>query len=740
MKAGQTMGAYYNENDPAAAEWLRELISRGLIADGEVDERSILDVTPGDVAGFDQAHFFAGIGGWSLALRRAGWPDDRPVWTGSAPCFTAGTLITTLRGFIPIEEVIVGDDVLTHKHRWKPVVAVGDNVKDTAVLKGQGHFGITTTANHPFLSITRSIQSTKVNGVPVRKHTVSRESWTAASDMPGKWWAMPDRYPKNEVATIPDSADKLSLAWLAGAYVGDGWTGAGGRKNSIMFGVNEEKSTDIRRKICSLGFTPMRHEQKTGVRITFTDSVVAKWLVANFCKGSRKKSLPLWLMSEDYSVKKSFLDGWMHTDGTREKWYGCSRLTTVSRHLAVTGRALLVSMGFSVSMRYIETPATTVIEGRTVNQADYYTISYSNNDRYKINVHGKTWFKAKKYLATGRSETVYNLHVEGDNSYCADGIIVHNCQPFSSAGKQAGPADDRHLWPAFHWLISQCSPERIFGEQVASGPAMDWLDHVSTDLEGEGYACGSIVFPACCLGSPHLRQRLYWVAESSREQYDGAGDSGARRGAEYPDGCAIGSVGNTDCEGLERSERQRAREERPPAERTGRPCSVANTEGKRSEVWTEAGGRSGESDDSGEACGVADADGGNTSAKRKQRSGINGQSQEDANPLRLANGRQRGCDDEELPRPGPTNGRWADADWIFCTDGKWRAVEHGTFPLVYGKTQPLSRSLADELPAGMGPGGDSCASTNEARTMRLRGYGNAIVVEQAAAFIRAAQA
>lgn len=79
-------GAYYNEFDPGAADWLRELIRRGLIAPGEVDERSILDVSADDLRGFTQCHFFAGIGGWSYALRLAGWPDDMPVWTGSPPC------------------------------------------------------------------------------------------------------------------------------------------------------------------------------------------------------------------------------------------------------------------------------------------------------------------------------------------------------------------------------------------------------------------------------------------------------------------------------------------------------------------------------------------------------------------------------------------------------------------------------------------------------------------------------
>jgi DNA (cytosine-5)-methyltransferase 1 len=78
--------AYYNEFDPFAAQWLRNLIKAGLIMDGEVDERSIVDVYPDDVRGFVRCHFFAGIAGWERALSLAGWPVDRPVWSGSCPC------------------------------------------------------------------------------------------------------------------------------------------------------------------------------------------------------------------------------------------------------------------------------------------------------------------------------------------------------------------------------------------------------------------------------------------------------------------------------------------------------------------------------------------------------------------------------------------------------------------------------------------------------------------------------
>ena len=80
------MTAYYNEIDPYAAQWLRNLIAAGEIAPGDVDERDIREVQADDLARYTQCHFFAGIGGWPLALRIVGWPDDRPVWTGSCPC------------------------------------------------------------------------------------------------------------------------------------------------------------------------------------------------------------------------------------------------------------------------------------------------------------------------------------------------------------------------------------------------------------------------------------------------------------------------------------------------------------------------------------------------------------------------------------------------------------------------------------------------------------------------------
>ena len=89
------------------------------------------------------------------------------------------------------------------------------------------------------------------------------------------------------------------------------------------------------------------------------------------------------------------------------------------------------------------------------------------------------------------------------------------CQPFSEAGKGMGFDDERHLWPAFYHLIAQCSPAVVFGEQVASRDADPWIDLVCADLEAVGYACGAVPYPAAGIGAPHIRERLYWVADAN---------------------------------------------------------------------------------------------------------------------------------------------------------------------------------------------------------------------------------
>lgn len=219
------------------------------------------------------------------------------------------------------------------------------------------------------------------------------------------------------------------------------------------------------------------------------------------------------------------------------------------------------------------------------------------------------------------------------------------CQPFSTAGKQLGQLDERHLAPTFMWLVDQCRPPILFGEQVAAAIGKHWLDDLFDELERQGYACGAAVLPACSVGAYHKRERLFFGAMADTRR---AGQCKPSYNSTVP------AVGGTLAELSERGDIV---------------SSVADASGERPQ---------------GRLPGWEDSQ-------------------------RQVEHRPAGCDCATIAT-GENKSFWSDVDWLGCRDGKFRSVEPGTFP------------LADGIPARVG---------------RLRGYGNAIVPQVAAEFIKA---
>jgi len=708
---------YYNEFDPGAAAWLRQLVSEGLIPAGIVDERSIEDVHPSDLSGFTQCHFFAGIGGWSRALQLAGWPESKPVWTGSCPCFPAGTLILTQRGSVPIESVTVGDTVLTHKARWRPVTAVGSEESDLALVRGQGHWGLVTTPSHPFLTgpeeWTRAVdlrgkrwrtvaRVPEADIPPVengRGVMADRGAWRATGWRDGKTIYL-GRYPSKQLAVDrrkvavdageidvrgADAVDPktLGFARFLGYWTGDGWVS----RNSVFLCGAKNHGPLLREIMLGAGLTCSESIERTTARARCGSSVLSTWLTENFGSSCRGKRLPAWLHGASPAYREAFLLGYAEADGHSDR--SVKAWTTVSRALAVGIRILLNQAGVSASITFSWTRASE-IEGREIPESGFYRVTaYQNARSFSFTQeHGVGLIRSVEPAGKGR---VYNMSVLEDESYCADGIAVHNCQPFSSAGKGAGFDDERHLWPAFHHLISQCRPETVFGEQVASSDGLQWLDLVRADLEGSGWAVGAADLCAAGVGAPHVRQRLYWVADAQQHV----------RGCEAEPTDHVGAQADrsADQHGGHRGAPTRL------ADLHGAGCTPGR-EGR------EAPGR-----------GLADADG--KAWGRAERIPILGCSAGQTGRGAQESGRHGGDH-----RAVPLDGFWRDADWLGCRDGKWRPAEPSTFPLVNG------------LPTGVVPSRYSGLEINpqrsaEARVMRLRGYGNAIVPQVAATFIRA---
>ena len=266
------------------------------------------------------------------------------------------------------------------------------------------------------------------------------------------------------------------------------------------------------------------------------------------------------------------------------------------------------------------------------------------------------------------------------------------CQPFSAAGKGDGFADERHVWPAWFWLIEQCCPERVFGEQVASNHGLAWLDLVQADMEAAGYSIGAVDLCAAGLGAPHIRQRLFFVADS---EY-------AERGAkhkEHSHAYRRNGFGRSGDVGVTQGDAKRARLE----------GHVRNGDGSGQSGRNGANASRSTSETSGSVQ-LAESVSARISARisgRDQR-GLGASGKQVAQPQDGSNASDELSDRRE--DAGLTNGFWRDCEWLPCRDGKARPVEPGTSPLAHGVAE---------------------------RVGLLRGYGDGIVAPVAAAFIEA---
>ncbi|MCK0554688.1 DNA cytosine methyltransferase [Pantoea ananatis] len=262
------------------------------------------------------------------------------------------------------------------------------------------------------------------------------------------------------------------------------------------------------------------------------------------------------------------------------------------------------------------------------------------------------------------------------------------CQPFSVAGQSLGFDDERHLAPVLLRLVRECKPQYFFGEQVAAAISKHWLDFVFLNLEDKGYSCGAAVLPACSIGAPHKRDRLFFGAHLLANPIQQQRRQDATTGR--------------------RADEEERRWEQSTSSHSGSSgiSSVANTNDTRPQGRVRVPERADK-----QSTGSAGLAGGLAQSMRAERNGkrLHGSRESNKAQGSRQTAESTRCGDTRKST-NPHHGFWSGADWLGCRDGKFRPVESGTFPLAHG------------IPARVG---------------RLRGYGNAIVPQVAAEFIKA---
>lgn len=392
---------------------------------------------------------------------------------GGSPCFPSGTLILTSERLKPIEEVKVGDMVLTHLNRWRRVIQTGSKISDTIVLKGQGVSSLECTPNHPFWSTGK----TKNKHLGIRQ--LEEPKWLEAENMPGRMWL--NMNATGACLPIPDPNEteahvRISLStpffYFVGRWLGDGWANSHKRKNRINSNMKRvyvccahELADDLEKKLEDTGLHFGRVEQPSTTRFTCSSMALFDWLTTNFGIHAAGKNLPSWVFGMKREWRQALFDGYLESDGCILS--NGKKTTSISLPLTTGMKILASGLGKASSVTYsMPKRKLCVIEGRIVNEHGFYSQTYYSNSRSALISKDGFWGLVRKKLPGRKNIRVYNLEVEDDHSYVAAGIAVHNCQSFSVAGKREGLAGASGLMFEYIRAVRELRPRWFVWENV----------------------------------------------------------------------------------------------------------------------------------------------------------------------------------------------------------------------------------------------------------------------------------
>lgn len=439
-------------------------------------------------------------GEWYANDIRRVYAGDIPkadCWCFGFPCFVRGTYVLTEKGYIPIENVSVGDRVLTHKGRWKTVTSVMQ--RDNARIWNVNGFGILptgTTAEHPYY-VTRV--SEPIEFKPVKE---LNDSYYSTMVLPDE---EPNKYSKE-------------IWWIIGRYIADGWRvrrqdrPRGGR---IVFAVSDKKREEFEHRLSEANLHGTYTEERTCGKYHVCNNQLYEYL-GIFGEYAYGKRIPREALCLPREKAEYFYNGYMSGDGRNDKEEATSTSAAVILGMCIIAQRL----GKPVpAVYYAKRDSKCTIEGRECKQRDTYTFRISNKS-VKGYYRGR-YVCRKLYQPTesDQYETVYNLSVEEDESYIANGAIVHNCQDISVAGKQLGFQGNRSsLFFRVMYLIGQLEEENkptyLFIENVKNLLSVNggWdFARLLIEMDRGGYDAEWQVLNSKNFGVPQNRERCFII-------------------------------------------------------------------------------------------------------------------------------------------------------------------------------------------------------------------------------------
>ena len=396
------------------------------------------------------------------------------LMTYSFPCFTSDSLVLTSEGYKHINDIKIGDDVITHDNTYHKVVNVFDNgVKPIVRIKAMGTDEIKCTTNHKFYVRTRSRVGHYAKRVFSTPHWESADRLTK-NDFLGiainqnsiipKWdgvdftWAdgRKTRH-KNQLSEYMDNAD---FWWVVGRYIGDGWIR---KQGGIVICCEHKEQTDITNKLDKLFnycVIPERTVDKIHIPLKELSSFMSQ-----FGKGAINKHLTNTIFDLPQQLLHAFLDGYISADGTfRNGYYS---ITTISRELAYgIGQCVAKVYRRPYSITKSIRPPKHIIENRVVNQHNTYLLRWKPTKGKQDNAffeNGNIWCPISS-IEFIEPQNVYDIEVETNHSFTVQNFIVHNCQSCSNAGKSEGFAEGSGTTSSMLWEI-----KRIFNELTVQG-------------------------------------------------------------------------------------------------------------------------------------------------------------------------------------------------------------------------------------------------------------------------------